>query len=256
MHKVGALSSVIYVFMKMIKKFIFILAVAVCAASCMDSGQTFKSKYRLQASFEYSNPLPFRADSLCFAEESGLSINWHDLAFCHKLNEGKNTFLGGFIVSCMKGGGEGNDRFRVNSGAAGNVKTANYIVYYENPDASMMPEHDMEFLSAEYGTCLMLGCYVNNTREVVEAVKKHFVPGDKLTLKMTGYMNGKATGSNEFVLAEYTEQKDSLVTSWRPFTLNNLGMVEHIDVAVISTKPEVPSAVCLDDIFADVEVAI
>ncbi len=240
--------------MKMIKKLILIFTAAVCAASCWDQGPTYSGNYQLDTEFEYSG-LKFNSDSLYFeSQEGGKGFAWTDLAFYHKLDESGNVFKGGFILSQLKGSGSGNDRFRVNSGV-GMANSPTYVVYYRSPFRADMPDHSIEFISKEYGTCEMIGCYVNNTKEVVDSIKNNFKPGDKLSIRMTGYLDGKETGSREYVLAEYTEAKDSLVTEWSPFELGKLGSIEYVDIEVLSTNENVPRAFCMDDMFAKVSVS-
>ncbi len=239
----------------MIKKLLFVFAVAVCTVSCLGGGdKTYTNTYTLGGSFEYGTGV-FSSDSLAFENQNGVGLAWQDLGFYHKLNEGKSEFLGGFVLSCLKGkGDDGTNRFRVNSGS-GMKDSFSYLVYYVNPDASLMPERDIEFMASEYGTCSMIGCYVNNTKEVVNAVKENFVDGDRLSIKMTGYNGEKVTGTSEFVLAEYTEQKDSVVTTWSPFQLEKLGAVEYINIEIVTNRTDIPKAFCMDDIYANVSVA-
>ncbi len=237
----------------MIRKLIFVFAVALCAASCMDSDQTYSASYTLATTFEYGSV--FKSDSLYFENQVGTGLGWQDMGFYHKLDEDRTEFYGGFILSRLKGSATSDqDRFRVNSGA-GYGKSNNYVVYYVNPDPTLMPKDDIEFISKEIGTCKMYGCYVNNTKEVLNAIKESFVDGDRYAVKMTGYLGGEKTGSQEFVLAEYTEAKDSLVTSWSPFDLNKLGQIDKIDIEVISTRNDIPKAFCMDDMVAKVSIA-
>ncbi len=239
--------------MKMFRKLFFVMAVAACAASCLGDDPNFTSTYTMDTTFEYG--AIFRSDSLYFDNQGGLGLGWEDMAFYHKLNDDKSEFLGGFMLSRLKGSGTSDqDRFRVNSGA-GMSGSSTYIVYYSNQVPSMMPEKDIEFVASKYGTCTMLGCYVNNTKEVVKAVNEKFADGDRLAIKMTGYREGKATGEQEFVLAEFTEQKDSLVTTWSPFKLDKLGSVEYIDIEIMSTRNDIPAAFCMDDMFAKIAVS-
>lgn len=100
----------------------------------------------------------------------------------------------------------------------------------------------------------MLGFYVNNTAEVVEAVKQNFVDGDRLVLKATGYLNGTKTGEAEIELAEYTEQKDSIIVNWTPFDLDKLGKVQYVEFEMISTKDNIPTAFCMDDMVARISL--
>ncbi len=247
-------SVINYYGMKVIKKLFLILSVAVCAVSCFgDDDKSYSASYILSANFEYGNV--FKSDSLYFEKQLGMGLGYRDLAFYHKLSEDKSEFLGGFLLSALKGGGQSdNDRFRVNSGAGAN-KSSSYLVYFSNPDGSDLPEHDIEFTSSGFGTCSIVGCYVNNTKEVVNAVKASFADGDRLAVRMTGFLGGKKTGEQEFVLAEYTGSKDSLVTSWRPFELDKLGQVDIVEVDVISTRNDIPKAFCMDDMIARIAVA-
>ncbi len=238
----------------MLKKLFVVLALAACAISCLKDNQSYSASYTLDTTFEYGDVFGSR-DSLYFDKSMGVGIGWQDLGFYHKLNGDKTEFLGGFILSRLKGNGDSDqNRFRVNSGVGMN-KSRTYMVYYQNPVGSEMPEKDIEFTSKLYGTCEVIGCFVNNTKEVLDAVKESFVDGDKLAIKMTGYLNGKATGTQEFVLAEYTEQKDSLVTSWSAFKLDKLGQVDLVDIDIISTRNDIPKAFCLDDMVATITLA-
>ncbi len=239
--------------MRFFKKLIFISAVAIGAVSCLGDGPSVSSSYQLEATFEYGSSI-FGSDSLHFESQGGLGLGWNDMGFHHKLNEKKTDFQGGFILSRLKGSGQSDrDMFRVNSGT-GSSNTPSYMVYYVNPDPAKMPEKDIEFLAAKYGTCNMIGCYVNNTKEVLKAVNEKFVEGDRLAIKMTGYLDGKVTASREFVLAEYTAQKDSVVTKWSPFSLDKLGNVDLIDIEVVTNRTDIPKAFCMDDMYAKIAV--
>ncbi len=237
----------------MIKKIIFVLSAALCALSCFDDGNSFSTKYTLDTTFEYQNAFQ-PGDSLLIDKTSGAGFGQGQLAFYHQLSESK-AFMGGFMLSRLSGKGdsEENNRYRVNSGN-GMAGSSNYLVYYYNPQAGAMPKKDIEFTASDNGICAMIGCYVNNTKEVVKAVQEKFVDGDRLAVRMTGMLGGKVTASQEFVLAEYTEAKDSLVTKWAPFELGKLGNIDCIEVEVISTRNDIPAAFCLDDMIARVEI--
>ncbi len=238
----------------MIKKLIFVLAVAACSASCFKDGNKYSSTYYMDMTFEYQNAFGGVKDSLFYDRQYAVGIGWDHMAFYHKLDEDKTTFLGGFMLSRLTGSGDSDqNRFRVNSGAG--FKSSAYMVYYANPDESLMPEKDIEFVISEYGKCTMFGCYLNNTKEVVMAVREKFEDGDKLSVKMTGYLDGMMTSSQEFVLAEFTEAKDSLVTDWSVFMLDKLGEVDVVDVEIVSTRNDMPKAFCMDSMLAKVEIA-
>ena len=107
-------------------------------------------------------------------------------------------------------------------------------------------------MNLSYGTCGILGFYVNNTAEVVDSVKANFVDGDRLTLKAVGYLNGAKTGEAQINLAEYTTQKDSIIVNWTPFDLYKLGQVQYVEFEMISTKENVPTSFCMDDMLASI----
>jgi hypothetical protein len=135
-----------------------------------------------------------------------------------------------------------------------NMKGNIYTVFYQNPDSALMPEHNVEFPFVKNGSCTMLGCFITNTVQVADAIKEKFTIGDKMTVKATGYLDGQKTGEAEFTLAEYTDQKDSIVSSWTLFDLKKLGTIQYIDFEVSSTNPEVPAYFCMDSMGANVEL--
>ncbi len=235
------------------KRLFILIMTAVAAVSCLgDEGPTYSASYTAVSTFEYGNVCG--SDSLYFENQIGLGMSWQDLFFYHKLNDAKTEFEGGFVVSCLKGSGRSDmDMFRVNKGI-GYDRSMNYAVFVYDQDSSRMPARSMDFTASQIGTCKMVGCSVNNTAAVVEAVKNHFEPGDKLTLNLTGYLDGKETGTDVIVLAERTEQKDSIITDWKVCMFVKLGHVDYVDMKVVSTKPEVPTCVCIDDMQADISI--
>ena len=82
-----------------------------------------------------------------------------------------------------------------------------------------------------------------------------FVDGDKLTLKATGYLDGVKTASAVIDLAEFSAQKDSIVSTWTRFDLGALGNVDYVDFDVISTKEDMPAYFCLDGFVASVTIS-
>lgn len=242
-----------------ISRIIAVVLTAIATVSCFETGNN-RSSYPLEVSFEYPGAL--KADSLYFDTNGGLGFawgagGWQDLGFYHKLTEDKKQFLGGFMLSGLKAAGAGGDpyydSFRVATGVGLNG-TSTYAVFHDNPDKSMMPEKHVTFLQSQYGTCTMAGVYVNNTIEVVKAVREHFTLGDRLTLKAVGYLNNAKTGEAQFVLADYSAQKNSLVVKWTPFDLDKLGSVDQVQFSLESTKQEVPAYVCMDSMVAYIAV--
>ncbi len=248
--------------MRIFGKLIFGAALAVGMVSCLGNA-SYSTSFRSDMGFE--NNWEKETDSLFFQKEPGAGFACGELAYFHKLTEDKSAFEGGFIVSRLKAeSGLGNDRFRVNyrepsEKSYDNDKYAPYLVYYVNPDVTM-PQYDMEFMYAQLTsgtyTCTPVACLVNNTEEVVNAVKESFADGDMLSLKMTGFLDGQQTGSNEIVLAEYYANKpDSLMQHWTVLKLDKLGKIDQIKIEMTSTNPAVPKSFCLDNMMADISIS-
>lgn len=234
---------------------------AFMAVSCFDLDSRSEQTYTLLASFEYNGldyVTEFGADSLLFDSKEGLGLGFQDLAFYHKLNAEKTDVLGGFIASYLssaKAEEGGNNASRAYDVLAKKNAKNTYLVYRTAPEPSNMPEHDVEFLSKKYGTCTMAGCYVTNTVEVADSLAANFEKGDRLTLKAVGYLDGKKTDSAEIALADFSAQKDSIVSTWTVFDLKKLGAVEYIEFTLTSTKPDVPLNFCLDNMVASVSLS-
>ena len=240
------------------KRILITIFAALLLVSCDLTG-SYSRTYPVEATFEYKDA-QYQSDSLTCKTPGGYGFGWEYLAFRHVVDTLSWEFHGGMMLSCQKGKLYNpqdsaamaksdslvfaEDRFRVHSakGAQSNA----YLVHFANPDSSLMPVHDIEFVAAEYGTCKALGCYVNNTGYVAYKVAKTFQPGDRLTLKATGYLSGVKTGEASITLADFSAQKDSIVSVWTPFELGKLQPFDNIDFEVISTKKEVPAYFCLD----------
>lgn len=235
------------------KKIVFVLAALFAAVSCFNDSKSTQN-YTMVATFEYANA-DFGKDSTYFEAKYGYGVSWSDLLFSHKIDEASGEFLGGFILSKLKESSEegADGTYRVNA-EYGSGKSDTYMVFQQRGSASMMPEHAISFLYPDYGTCTPVGCYVNNTVAVTEALKANFKDGDKLTLKATGYSGGSKTGEASITLAEFTEAKDSIVSAWTPFLMSDLGAVETIDFELISTNDAIPAYFCMDDMTAAIRL--
>lgn len=237
---------------------LFILSLLGAAVSCLGDS-TYSGSYTEVATFEYTDMdygYLFGKDSVYVDTVANVGFAWKNV-FVFFQNIKDKEFTGGVMLSCLRGGGAtvpgADNRFRVNA-SAGAYDSKTYVVFSENADASLMPEHDMFFAANGYGSCTMSGCMVNNTVQVMDSIKTNFVAGDKLLLKATGRLAGAVTAEAEFVLAEYSALKDSVVSAWTPFDLTALGKVDYVDFEVISSKPNVPAAVCIDNIQANVTI--
>lgn len=278
--------------MKFMRRLFYLIFVGILAVSCFGDGPTYQSSYTLEAGFEYSFDYPstFRPDSLWFDVAAGSGIRCNDLAFFHKLNADKTEVIGGFMASYQempkspKVEEDTDEETEENEGQSSEsenpeeseesqepkevIKT--YRAYLKTPgtvrntylvfrDSDNMPEHDMWFLMNEYGTCVMENCLVTNTLEVAEAIAANFEKGDKLVLKATGWHNGASTGKAEISLADFSSQKDSIVSKWTQFDLSDLGAVEYVDFEVevqsAKTNMEIPTYFCIDNVKASINVS-
>ena len=257
------------------KKIFFIFIALFSLASCLSESENTRTD-PLWATFEYTRvnyPELFGEDSLFFESNMGYGFGWDYMAFLHKVDTSVTdnwVFQGGVMLSYLKGktfdpadslSMAQNDslmfadhRFRANSQALP-LLGKTYLVYQQNPDPALMPKHDVEFLAKDFGTCQLTECYVNNTTYMAYRIANTFVDGDKLTLKATGYLDGAKTASAVIDLAEFSAQKDSIVSTWTRFDLGALGNVDYVDFDVISTKEDMPAYFCLDGFIASVTIS-
>jgi hypothetical protein len=254
------------------KKTVIFITLILSLMSCLQGGGISRT-YPVEATFEYQGldyGAQFGEDSLYFNVSHGYGFGWDYLTFRHKVDTVGKSFDGGMLLSYLKGSkfnptdslsmaqtdsaAFANDAFRQNSSLMF-MGSKTYAVYYENPDALMMPDSDFEFMGKEIGTCQLGQCYVNNTRYVAYKASKHFVAGDRLTLQATGYHKGVKTGETSIALIDFSAQKDSIVSRWTPFDLSRLGIVDHVDFKVLSTKKEVPAYFCMDNFWASITIS-
>ena len=252
---------------KVLNQLVVVFVAALSVVSCLPEAD-YSQTAVVSANFEYTDA-PYDLDSLFYKSNMGLGIGWGSLGFMHKVDTTTWTFEGGVLLSQKKGTLYdpadtmalaksdslvfAQDRYRVNS-VKDTVNNNSYLVYYQNPDSSKMPEHDVLFLIEENATCQAQYCFVNNTGYVAYKVAQTFAPGDRLVLKATGYLDGSKTGEASMFLADFSAQKDSIVSKWTAFDLSKLGVFDAIDFDLVSTKDEVPGYFCVDYFTAQVTV--
>lgn len=240
----------------------FILA-ALSLSSCLDIDSGNRQQYTLIATYQYTG-VSFTSDSTFVNAKDTLGFSFDVLSFYHKLDPSLTQLDGGFLISCAEIPKSGNTDRLMNTYRAltpvgyssGNI----YTVYRQNPDKSLMPEYDVRFsperadIVLKNKLCKISGCYLTNTVEVADYVKANFKKGDKLVVKATGYLNGNKTGETEIALADFSEQKDSIVSIWTPFELTKLGSVDQVDFEITSTDPNVPTYFCMDNMVAEIDL--
>lgn len=250
----------------------------VAAVSCL-SDTYMEMNLVSYSDFEFYHPIEqFGADSI-YVEGmfTGGASSVSSLVFAsHRSGDG-GAMTGGFGLTMKKdtlNAGEGYLPFtdKVNQypmyTAYGTRTTQGEnmcAVFRQSDDISLMPEHDIVFLDAEYGTCTPQFCRINNTYQMVSYMMSddssyRFDKGDYLKLTVRGYLGGKETGSVEYCLADFRsadnngEDPDSLLTVWKSISLTKLGQVDNIDFELESSRRMPGLSFCLDNFAANIYV--
>ncbi len=241
------------------KRIFFILFSMIMVASCLDDGSGTTQSYTGTANFQYPQ-ISFSADSTFFNPKSPEGFGFDVLNFYHQVDGGKTKVEGGFILSCLEmplsGKTEGlNNTYRCYLAPMTHRYQNIYTVFRHNENVAFMPKHAVQFPYKNTGKCKLSGCFVTNTVEVADSIKANFKLGDRLSVKAIGYLNDQKTGEVEIALADYSAQKDSIVSLWTPFELTKLGYVEYVDFEVISTNPNIPKYFCMDNMVYNAEMS-
>ena len=248
----------------MYKKILLLAIVVIAAVSCLEQGGTSTSGTLLahmEVRDQYNYATLFGEDSLYFDNKvSKLGINWQELVFFYHSVSEEGDFQGGFLMSYLdkpKTGTEGlqNNKYRVNC-AAPEKSINTYLVFEQNPDQDKMPKQDFSFAYASLGTCSMTSCQVNNTVALAQAAVDQLELGERVVFKATGYKNDAVTGSAEIVLVEKVSPKDSVMSHWTEFKLDNLKAVDKIDFELLIPEgKDIPATVCIDDLMAQISIS-
>lgn len=244
------------------KRLLFVLFSLILVSSCLDDGSGNKTTYTLTATFQYPG-VDFGSDSTYYSTVTPEGFSYDLLNFFHKFDSDQVWFDGGFILSNYEMPQSQNTaglnniyRLYLNADVNKNQAGNSYTVFFQNEDNNLMPAHDVQFPYANAAgcTCTMLGCFVTNTVQVADSIKANFKLGDKMYIRATGYRYGEKTGEATFTLAEYTADKDSIVSSWTLFDLKTLGNIEYVDFDVTTTNPDVPANFCMDSMGATISL--
>lgn len=249
---------------QIMKKILGFLAASVLVASCLGSAG-FEADYDLFATFGYADADfigdKTKPDSLLYDTDYRLGFVWDYFGFHHKVDQYTLDFEGGFLASCLKVpttadvSGLSHNEYRANARGTKSVENK-YAVFKQSYN---MPEKHLSFIvtsgESTDAVCTMKYVYVTNTVAVEQAVKTSFVDGDKMVLKATGYLGTQQTGSAEIKLAEFTQEKDSVITSWTMFDLSALGSVDNVKFEIMAYSSKyIPTTVCMDDLSAHVSI--
>ena len=247
------------------KKFFAIASLALAAVSCLDTN-TFYYNQNVHVAFD---ELLYDVNGKCVFESDDqeyLASSFYDggLNFYCRLDKDKN-YLGGFSIArlcdttvfthpaseafphCVAYGlpVSKDTLYRANV----------YAVYRDEADTSKMPKVSTFFAFADAGTLAPISVKVNNTLEMVAssygaAGSEPFVKGDWVKVRFTGYKEGAVTGTVDCSLFDWTDaDKREVLKEWKTVELKELGLIDRMDVNVVSNRSGFPCFVCLDDLW-------
>lgn len=232
-----------------------ILIFAALTASCLGES-TFNTTYIPIITFDTSDS-NFNEDSLYFDTHYKIGFGWDSFMFYHKIDVAFSDFKGGFLLSALNIPRSGQTEALRNNQYRANSKGVNKFAVFALTDD--MPKNHFEFVyntsGGLKGTCSPAAVRVNNAVAVADSVRAFFVPGDKMVLRLTGYLNNKETGHSDIVLAERATDRDSIVSKWTEMNLGALGSIDEIRLDFILPEgSKVPKIACLDSLVASVNL--
>ena len=271
------------------KRFFVILVAAAMAASCLNDTY-YEITVQSYNDFEFYNPIElFGKDSIYVEGVFSGSVSGAYLGFASSRVAEQEKMTGGFGLTMKKDtlvadgkivkdgvvqevekyspfpGTENEYPQYTAYGTKSHQGLNTCAVFLQADNVSLMPEHDIVFMEAEYGTCTPQMCRIINTYEMVrlmmyENSPYRFGKDDWLKLVIRGYLDGEETGSVEYYLADFRSEDndgtepDSLLTRWKNLPLTALGQVDNIDFELEASKTLPSMTVCMDDFHASVYV--
>jgi hypothetical protein len=253
------------------RRFIFMMTslVALCAAtavvtSCDSNGPSYSNSYYLTADFEYTSEnydSVFGSDSVYFPK---YFVAGNIIAFNGRLNAA-SKFTGGLFLSIGKdpviSSSHVPSPYKVCDANGGYYGSTTYTVFHEESDTALMPKYAVKsYLDPQAGTCRPYMCYLNNTNQIVNAVKYGtgidgaFKDGDWIKVTVTGYLSGVKTGETTLNLADYKTFRDSVVTNWTKVDLSSLGSVDAVNFTMTSSRESLPKYFCMDEMIFKMDI--
>lgn len=246
------------------KRIVFLSILALSLSSCFKDSY-YEGTFNPVATFDY-NINDLGEDSVYVgASFAGTQF----LAMMNLQENDEMPFGGGFALSMKR------DSVDMKSYATGAREVSPFAVYqkkkdgsdngfavfYQNEDASKMPEQHMVFLSYLYGTCTLSQCYIANSANVIANVLDpasdfYFERdgGDYLKLTVTGYNDSKETGKAEYYLVDFHPDADSIALGWKKLDLSKLGDIDYVNFSLESSKAGLPKYFCIDNIVTSVHI--
>lgn len=249
------------------KRIVFLSILALSLSSCFKDSY-YEGTFNPIATFDYNDMVSaVGEDSVYF----GPSFRGTDFMGMINLQENDELpFGGGFALSMKRDSVDmvayaaATEKREVSPFAVYQKKDGSdngFAVFYQNEDASKMPEQHMVFLSYLYGTCTLSQCYIANSSNVVANVLDpasdfYFERdgGDYLKLTVTGYNDSKETGKAEYYLVDFRPDADSIALGWKKLDLSKLGDIDYVNFSLESSKVGLPKYFCIDNIVTSVHI--
>lgn len=243
--------------MKNLSRFILFIAVSAAMVSCLSKAS---SEYTLCATFEEFSLAQY--DELFNEEDSTFNgaayILMDNISYlCGGVDE--EGYHGGFALSRKKAYLTASGEPTLTTSAGGKGGSGGswiYAYYFQNPNPAFMPEYDITFNFSRASTysCFLTGAYVNNTARIVDLVESgYFHEGDFYKVVATGYNQGKAVGTSEFYLVDYTGPELKAVKDWTAWKMDSInGIVDAVKFDIQSSRAELPLYFCLDNFTAEI----
>ena len=249
--------------MKKTVLFVSLAAAALLLSSCFgkqESRYTYKCGFSFDPDDPYSG-IPsssFNSDSLYFPE-NGFSCS--DFVYLGS-KVSSDELSGGWAASMCKDpvAAEGHapkNGFAVFGNKGGVENTRGFAVFYDNPDASKMPDAAIQIPTYANPAITQLVMYVNNTNAVVNSIlfgDQKFGPGDYFLLTISGYKGSTKIGDIEVYLADYRGEVPILIRDWTEVKLDAISAADVIQFSLKSTKEGTPRYFCIDDYVCQIEI--
>ena len=246
---------------KMIHRGAVLGAVALAAAACFnfeDVGSKYEANVLIHYEPDYSYQYEDFLSQLFNGGKDSIAVN-EALSYGPTTHYAKvdadGKLLGGFAlctgIDTLVAPDRKPSRFAVydNGGCDGSLA---YAVFHDTL-ATEMPEADLKFyVPNEQSACTPMVVYVQNVQAVAQAAllghgpySAPFGADDYLTLTITGYLKGKATGSKTVKLVSGT----TLLEKWTEVDLSSLSVVDELDFHLEASRTEFPLYCCIDNLY-------
>lgn len=244
------------------KNLIKSIIAALCLAgfvSCHSFDTPSSVSYTLISSFDGlvdDGSLMYFQDSLVYAQIFAMD---QVVYLSTKCGEDINTdFKGGWKISIKKGGPDEPielSRFASAGPDAGSGGSKAYAAFFYSP--GLMPEYDIRYSTSNYSkfSATISGLFINNTKAVeMLCLGGEVEQGDFLKVIAHEYLSGTETGTEEFMLVDYTGSELKYVNEWKPWEFENKPGVDNLKFEVVASSGKFPLGFCMDNFVTSIAI--